>query len=141
MYSCATTKETREDQLQMLLDGETNGEVLKENCPRDQGGAERQPLMMLHSVPGPSKRRLTHLPSRLLPEYRNDETSTQTSTDLPQRESESSVGRAVLCCLMELCCVVLWSVLALCCVVLCYVMKCYNAVLCRGAVLSCYGAL
>lgn len=70
MYSCATTKETREEQLQMLLDGETVG--LKVNCPRGQDSNARSPLTMLHSLPGQTKGAVespgqTHLLNPLYP--------------------------------------------------------------------------
>lgn len=47
MYSCADTKETREKQLNMLLDGETEG--LKDDCQRDDE-IKAQPLMMANTL-------------------------------------------------------------------------------------------
>lgn len=87
MYSCATTKETREEQLQMLLDGETVG--LKVNCPRGQESSARSPLMMLHALPGRTKEAVAGPGGieHVAPEFLHDARATETTSEGPKSES------------------------------------------------------
>lgn len=126
MYSCADSKETRENQLQMLLGGETQG--LKEDCQR-----ETPSLMMVYRKLGQVERsvdaRQADVPIQYVgPEYLEE--ATETTTEETPSEFVLWYINLLLGYFCVLCCAVLSYIMVFCCAVICSV-----TMMCRAVVL------